>query len=368
MARPRELLLALAAGGCAAGIVLLGAGSSSAATTGASMSVLDILIEDEAVESADAAGGTVAFASIGDLDPGLVSFGDDARTPGQVVSDRVANDELLAALAKEESAKRKALATTPLIAPGSAATGTAGIAPIPTTAKTAKSAEIQRLIKRYFPQSQLGNAMAVAACESGHSDAIGAVNNDGTRDWGAFQLNDGGTLQGALHAIGEDFSSTEEAQKLALNTEINVRAAARIYEARRWAPWVCAYKIGVVGSLYGNDPGPMNNKFDEWGKPTVPVPQIPVSAPDPEPSKSPKATREPKPTATKKPPPSGTASPSPSATPGESASASPSTTATPPPPSSSTPQSSAPPATVAPSPSASATASGTGAVDRSGDR
>lgn len=147
--------------------------------------------------------------------------------------------------------------------------------PIPVAA-TQKSRQIQALVKKHFPADQIGNAMAVAACESGHSDAIGATNSDGTTDFGAFQLNDGGTLQGSLSAIGVSYTSKEHAQKLALNTEINVRAAAKIYAARGWQPWVCAYKIGVLGSLYGSDKGPMYGKFDAMGVPTVEVPTITV--------------------------------------------------------------------------------------------
>jgi hypothetical protein len=164
--------------------------------------------------------------------------------------------------------------------------------PIP-TASSASSGRIQRLVKTYFPASQLGNAMAVAACESGHSDAVGAVNNDGTVDWGVFQLNDGGTLQGSLNVIGASFDSKAQAQKLALNTETNVKAAASIYASRGWAPWVCAYKIRIVASLYGNSPGPMAGKFDDMGNPTVSVPTIPVG---PAPTQ-PKLTKEPKPKA-----------------------------------------------------------------------
>lgn len=147
---------------------------------------------------------------------------------------------------------------------------------IPTTSATQKSGKIQALVREHFPADEVGNAMAVAACESGHSDAIGSRNSDGTTDWGVFQLNDGGTLQASLRAIGVPFGSTTEAQKAALRTEVNVRAAARIYADRGWAPWVCAYKIGVVSSLYGNAPGPMYGKFDKWGKPTVPMPVIDV--------------------------------------------------------------------------------------------
>ena len=220
-----------------------------------------------------------------------------------------------------KAAKKKAKAKSAKAEPAPTNTG-----PIP-TATSPKSGRIQALVKKHFPASQLGNAMAVAACESGHSDAVGAVNNDGTVDWGVFQLNDGGTLQGSLSAIGVPYGTKGEAQKIALDTETNVKAAASIYASRGWAPWVCAYKIRIVASLYGNTPGPMNGKFDDMGKPTVSVPTVPVGpAPSqkkpvakesPRPSKSP--AKSPKPTKSAKPA-SPTASPAPSAVPNPKAS------------------------------------------------
>lgn len=196
---------------------------------------------------------------------------------------------------------------------------------IPTTQVTAKTRQIQSLVKKYFPADQLGNAMAVSACESGHSDAKGAVNSDGTIDWGVFQLNDGGTLQGSLDAIGVSYSSTAEAQKRALDTATNVKAAASIYAERGWGPWVCAYKIGVVSALYSSTPGPMDGKFDAWGKPTVNVPVVtvdPGANNDPSPVDKPNGTK-PKPKPTKKPEPKPTAKPTSKPTPSRTPSASP---------------------------------------------
>lgn len=229
--------------------------------------------------------------------------------------------------------------TTPSVSNGGA---------IPTTDATPKTRQIQSLIRKYFPRDQLGNAMAVSACESGHSDAKGAVNSDGTIDWGVFQLNDGGTLQASLDAIGVSYSSTAEARQLALETDTNVKAAAQIYAERGWAPWVCAYKIGVVAGLYSNTPGPMDGKFDAWGKPTVSVPVITVdpgadNEPAPQPTPKPDKTKTPKPD----PDPTKTAKPEPT----------PTRTPTPRPSQSSTPkpsQSSAP-ATVSPKPVTSGT-------------
>ena len=204
---------------------------------------------------------------------------------------------------------------------------------VPVAAASPKRREVHNLIKKYFPANQLGNAMAVATCESGLSDAVGATNSDGTTDWGVFQLNDGGTLQGALGSIGVKFGSVKQARELALDTERNVKAAASIYQDRGWAPWVCAYKISVVASLYSNTPGAMDGKFDRWGKPTVPVPVVKVDPapadkqddknhpvkngkPSPKPTPTPKPTPKPTPTddapePTKKPSQSPTKTPEP---------------------------------------------------------
>jgi hypothetical protein len=132
------------------------------------------------------------------------------------------------------------------------------------------------LVRRYFPASQVGNTMAVVSCESSQQWwQRGAVNRNGSRDWGLFQLNDAGTLQGALRAIGVSFRTTREAQALALDARINTRAALAIYRDRGWSPWVCAYKQGIVAALWSNEPGPMNGRYDVGGDP------IPLSPPRP---------------------------------------------------------------------------------------
>lgn len=241
----------------------------------------------------------------------------DDRSPVTVMAAAEAQREILAAQeAKQRALELKAAEEQAALLTAGGGTVDNGTqvttgGPIPTTDVTSKTRQIQSLVRKHFPSDQLGNAMAVSACESGHSDAKGAVNSDGTIDWGVFQLNDGGTLQGALDAIGVSYSSTAEAQQIALKTETNVKAAAQIYAERGWAPWVCAYKIGVVAGLYSNTPGPMDGKFDAWGKPTVSVPVITVDpganndpvppAPQPKPTRQPDRTPDTDPTPTPKP-------------------------------------------------------------------
>lgn len=214
----------------------------------------------------------------------------------------------------------------------------------PTT--TVGTADVLALVRQHFPASQVGNAMAVSRCESGHSNAIGALNTNGTRDWGVFQLNDGGTLQGALRRLGVPFTSTEEAQQLALDAQINVRAARIIFDDRGWAPWVCAYKVGIVASLYRATPGPMAGRYDERGLSATPFTAPDLSAGTP--PVAPPATASPTPAA--KPSPKPTPKPSPKPTPSPTPTPAPTPTPTPTPvtPTPATPTDPAPPTPAEP--------------------
>ncbi len=131
--------------------------------------------------------------------------------------------------------------------------------------KIVSQKQLLKLVKRHFPKDQIGNAMAVAECESGQRSIVGDTNPDGTTDWGVFQLNDAGTLQGSLRTIGVNFADTRAAQVAALDPVTNVKAAGAIYRDRGWAPWVCAYRQQIVASLYTNEPGPMYGRYDPVG-------------------------------------------------------------------------------------------------------
>ncbi len=146
---------------------------------------------------------------------------------------------------------------------GAAASGTEAAQPDPGGRLSAD--EVRGLVRANFPAREVGNAMAIAKCESAWTNQAGEVNEDGTRDWGLFQLNDGGTLQGALRAIDVEFNSTAQAQQLALDPDINAKAAAAIYAERGWSPWVCADNTGIVDGLYGSQPGPNNHHYDRNG-------------------------------------------------------------------------------------------------------
>lgn len=127
------------------------------------------------------------------------------------------------------------------------------------------TSEVLDLVRANFPADQVGNAMAVSRCESGHGNRVSKPNTNGSRDFGVFQINDGGTLQAALRAIGVGFSDITDARKKALDPAINVRMARAIWDSRGWQPWTCAAKIKIVSGLYKKSPGPMAGKFDDYG-------------------------------------------------------------------------------------------------------
>ncbi|MGB8021997.1 MAG: hypothetical protein WCF04_12270 [Candidatus Nanopelagicales bacterium] len=137
----------------------------------------------------------------------------------------------------------------------------------PSTGAATSTEEVLSLVRKFFPTEEVGNAMAVSRCESGHRNVVGARNSNGTRDYGIFQINDGGTLQAALRRVGVSYSSTSQARDHALDPLTNVRMAAVIWQSRGWQPWTCAAKVGVVAGLYQRARGPMYGKFDDHGRP-----------------------------------------------------------------------------------------------------
>lgn len=136
---------------------------------------------------------------------------------------------------------------------------------VPSGASTSTQ-EVLRLVRKAFPAGQVGNAMAVSRCESGHGNRVSKPNGNGSRDFGVFQINDGGTLQAALRKIGVPFADISEAREKALNPAINVRMARAIWDARGWQPWTCAAKLQIVAGLYQRAPGPMDGKYDDFGR------------------------------------------------------------------------------------------------------
>ncbi len=176
-------------------------------------------------------------------------------------------------LAKEEAAAAKAIDAAISSAISAARAQAAYTVPlggdyggaVPRGGSTSTS-EVLDLVSAAFPADQVGNAMAVSRCESGHGNRVSKPNTNGSRDFGVFQINDGGTLQASLRAIGVGFSDITEARKKALDPAINVRLARVIWDSRGWQPWTCAAKLKIVSGLYKKSPGPMDGKFDQYGQ------------------------------------------------------------------------------------------------------
>jgi len=138
--------------------------------------------------------------------------------------------------------------------------------PAPARVTVEVSGDLLQIVRSYWPESEVGNAMAVVGCEShGRANAIGARNQDGTIDWGVFQLNDGGTLQGSMRRAGYAFATLRDAQHLALNMQANVKAAYGLWQNRGWSPWACAYKMRVVAGLWSHKHGSMYGRYDATG-------------------------------------------------------------------------------------------------------
>lgn len=102
-----------------------------------------------------------------------------------------------------------------------------------------RAPEIASIIRLYFPPEQWDNALRVAQCESGlKPTAVSPANSNGTRDYGLFQFNDGGTLQGWLTTTGEDPSNIHKA----LDPHWSARAAAmKVQRDGNWGQWSCAH-------------------------------------------------------------------------------------------------------------------------------
>jgi hypothetical protein len=128
--------------------------------------------------------------------------------------------------------------------------------------------EAAAAIRLYFPPEQWDNAIRLANCESGlNPNAVSRPNSNGTRDWGLFQFNDGGTLQGMLTRLGEDptdlnraldpnFAARAAYTKWDLTVADVVQNGVVVEKRGGYGAWTCAhmptdtYKnlLGLVGT------------------------------------------------------------------------------------------------------------------------
>ena len=87
---------------------------------------------------------------------------------------------------------------------------------------------IKKVFRKKFDKAAADSALRISWRESRLlPNVVNDKNNNGTNDWGLFQLNDGGTLQYAGGTPGES----------ALKPKWNVRAAARLIADVGWGPW-----------------------------------------------------------------------------------------------------------------------------------
>lgn len=233
-------------------------------------------LESEAptVGGAAAAGGDYS-ETLAELDEAEAAAAENLATTEQELA-RAEKDRAKAAkdLASEEAAAARqidaAIEAAILAARAQDAytvpLGGGGAGSIPSGGAATSSAAVLKLVRQYFPANEVGNAMAVARCESGHANRVSKPNANGSRDFGVFQINDGGTLQAALRGIGVKVDDISDARKKALNAKLNVQMARAIWGSRGWQPWVCASKLKIVAGLYQRTPGPMDGKYDEYGR------------------------------------------------------------------------------------------------------
>lgn len=306
---PRTTLGVVAAGLVA--VVALGsAGWSASSTAVAQAEALGRTLTgtDEVVA---AAGGGSHVVQLVDLDvPAGTRSSDDLPDKSLLAAARVAPATARGAVVSGRASLGRAAAAAPRRKPLPGWE----LGQTPPREVVRANVSVLAVVRRYFPASQVGNAMAVVDCESSQQWwQRGPVNRNGTRDWGLFQFNDGGTLQGTLTAIGVRYTSLRQAQALALNPDINARMAIHLYRDRGWSPWVCAYTQGIVSALWSNEPGPMAGRYDVGGDPLPLTPPSAPAAPAPAAPRRPAPRPTPSPTVPRRPAPAPTTpSPSPS--------------------------------------------------------
>ncbi len=231
-------------------------------------------LESEAptVAGAQAANGEYA-ETLAALDEAEKAAADQLSvTEGELAQAQKDREKAAKDLAKEEAAAARAIDAAISSAISAARAQAAYTVPlggdlggaVPRGGSTS-TAEVLDLVRANFPAGEVGNAMAVSRCESGHGNRVSKPNTNGSRDFGVFQINDAGTLQAALRAIGMTSSDISDARKKALDPAINVRMARAIWDSRGWQPWTCAAKLKIVSGLYKKSPGPMAGKYDESG-------------------------------------------------------------------------------------------------------
>ena len=127
----------------------------------------------------------------------------------------------------------------PVVSPLPEPTPTPSMAPTPTLRPDMPQHQYGELFTKYFPQEEVNNAQNVAMGESTFNPQAIHVNENGTKDYGLFQINE-------IHApaIFKQFGYSMEDL---LDPEKNVQIASWLFQQRGWQPWVAARTLGLVG-------------------------------------------------------------------------------------------------------------------------
>ena len=107
--------------------------------------------------------------------------------------------------------------------------------------------------------SEASNAVTIAFCESSLKAGASNSNENGSSDYGLFQLNDSGTLQKLFKELVGYAPNQKQAYDAAMWSTWNIKAARELYNQRGWAPWACGAKTGVTDKLWSRNKGP------SWG-------------------------------------------------------------------------------------------------------
>lgn len=127
-------------------------------------------------------------------------------------------------LSPSVQAKLPALAVKSQKILGDAMTDQTALMPV----QVVSALHIQRAFRKQLGNAAWRSALRISWRESRLlPNVVNDTNTNGTKDWGLFQLNDGGTLQYAGGTPGQD----------SLRPRWNARAAAHLVAEVGWGPW-----------------------------------------------------------------------------------------------------------------------------------
>jgi hypothetical protein len=109
--------------------------------------------------------------------------------------------------------------------------------PTPTLLPDAPPNPYYDLLPQYFPNEQVNNASNVMFKESGFRPDAVNLNDDGSRDYGLFQIN-------SVHE--QDLKNKGMTLQDMLDVVKNIQYAAEMQKAQGWEPWYGADSLGLT--------------------------------------------------------------------------------------------------------------------------